>query len=76
MGFLPVWAQHIAFANPFVQVLQDIRAAVVPQREAVTVSVVYGSQFARVLPLTVLALLLVAAWLIFKHDEPYLAELT
>lgn len=76
VGFLPVWAQHIAFANPFVQTLQDIRAAIVPQKEAVTVSVVYGSQVARLLPLAVLALLLVAAWLIFKHDEPYLAELT
>src|SRR4051812_6057185 len=76
VGFLPVWAQYIAFANPFVQVLQDIRAVIVPQREAMTVSVVYGSELARLVPLTVLALLLVLAWRIFKRDEPYLAELT
>jgi ABC-2 type transport system permease protein len=76
VGFLPGWAQHIAFANPFVQVLQDIRAVIVPQREAMTVAVVYGSEAARVIPLTTLAIMLLVAWLIFKRDEPYLAELT
>jgi ABC-2 type transport system permease protein len=76
VGFLPGWAQHIAFANPFVQTLQDIRAVIVPQREAMTVAVVYGSEAARAVPLAVLALMLIAAWLIFKRDEPYLAEVT
>jgi ABC-2 type transport system permease protein len=76
VGFLPHWAQLIAFANPFVQVLQDIRAILVPQREAMTVNVVYASQGARAIPLFALALLLAAAWAIFKRDEPYLAELT
>jgi ABC-2 type transport system permease protein len=76
VGFLPGWAQDIAFANPFVQILQDIRAIIVPQREAITVAVVYGSEAARALPLAVLALMLTAAWLIFKREEPYLAEVT
>jgi ABC-2 type transport system permease protein len=76
VGFLPRWAQLIAFANPFVQVLQDIRAVVVPQREAVTVAVAYGTEAARIIPMVTLAGMLVIAWLIFKHDEPYLAELT
>jgi ABC-2 type transport system permease protein len=76
VGFLPRWAQHIAFANPFVQVLQDLRAVIVPQREAMTVAVVYGSEAARLVPLATLAIMLLIAWWIFKRDEPYLAELT
>ncbi len=76
VGFLPRWAQYIAFANPFVQVLQDIRAVIVPQREAMTVAVVYGSEAARAVPLATLTIMLMIAWWIFKRDEPYLAELT
>jgi ABC-2 type transport system permease protein len=76
VGFLPRWAQHIAFANPFVQVLQDLRAVIVPQREAMTVAVVYGAGAARLIPLATLAIMLAVAWLTFKRDEPYLAELT
>ena len=76
VGFLPHWAQVVAFANPFVQVLQDIRAIVVPQKEAITVAVVYGSDAAWIVPLGCLALVLALAWLTYKRDEPYLAELT
>ena len=76
VGFLPHWAQLIAFANPFVQTLQDFRAIIVPQREAMTVGVVYGTGAAWVVPLLVLALMLLIAWATFKRDEPYLAELT
>ena len=32
VGFLPPWAQTIAFLNPFTQVLQDIRAIVLYRR--------------------------------------------
>jgi len=76
VGFLPHWAQLIAFANPFVQVLQDVRAIIVPQSEAITVSDVYGSHLAHLVPLSVLAALLVIAWSVFKRQEPRLAELT
>jgi ABC-2 type transport system permease protein len=75
VGFLPHWAQVIAFANPFVQVLQDFRAIVVPQSEAITVVHVYGSEAAYVVPLAVLSMVLAMAWLTFKHEEPYLPEL-
>lgn len=75
VGFLPHWAQMIAFANPFVQVLQDVRAIIVPQTEAITVADVYGSGAAYAVPLAVLSAVLTVAWLTFKHDEPYLPEL-
>lgn len=76
VGFLPQWAQAIAFANPFVQTMQDIRALIVPQTEAITVSQVYGSPLAYLVPLTVLAAFIVVAWRLYRREEPYLAELT
>jgi ABC-2 type transport system permease protein len=76
VGFLPHWAQMIAFMNPFVQVMQDMRAAFVPQREALTIAHVYGSEVARIIPLITLALFMMFAWKIFRRAEPYLAELT
>lgn len=76
VGFLPHWAQLIAFANPFVQVMQDMRAAFVPQREAMTIAHVYGTEAARIIPLITLSLMLALAWKVFRRAEPYLAELT
>jgi ABC-2 type transport system permease protein len=76
VGFLPHWAQLIAFANPFVQVMQDVRATFVPQREAMTIAHVYGTEAARVIPLITLTLMVALAWRIFRRAEPYLAELT
>jgi len=76
VGFLPHWAQAVAFANPFVQTMQDIRAVIVPQTEAITVADVYGSAAAYIVPLTTLAIVLLIAFLTYKHEEPYLAELT
>ena len=76
VGFLPHWAQLIAFANPFVQVMQDMRAAIVPQREAMTIAHVYGTEAARIIPLITLAVMIAIAWKLFRKAEPYLAELT
>ena len=76
VGFLPRWAQVIAFANPFVQVMQDIRAVIVPQTEAITVAHVYGSPLAYIVPLGALAVLMAIAWVLYRREEPYLAELT
>jgi len=76
VGFLPRWAQAIAFANPFVQVMQDIRAVIVPQSEAITVADVFGSRLAYMLPLTTLVMFMVIAWVVYKREEPHLAELT
>src|SRR5581483_10140018 len=76
VGFLPRWAQLIAFANPFVQVMQDIRAVIVPQTEAITVSRVYGSPLAYIVPITALVVLMAVSGLLYKREEPHLAELT
>jgi ABC-2 type transport system permease protein len=76
VGFLPHWAQVIAFANPFVQVMQDMRAAFVPQPESMTIAHVYGTDVARIVPLITLAVMLTLAWKVFRRAEPYLAELT
>jgi ABC-2 type transport system permease protein len=76
VGFLPYWAQLIAFANPFVQVLQDVRAIIVPQSEAITVVHVYGTPAAYLVPLGVLVATLLIAWGLYRREESKLAELT
>jgi ABC-2 type transport system permease protein len=73
-GFLPVWAQKIAFANPFVQTMQDTRWLVSPEPEIFTAADVYGGPWGYVLPaLTLLGAFAVTA-LLYRREAPYLAE--
>jgi hypothetical protein len=53
-----------------------MRAAVGPQREAMTVAHVYGTEAARLIPLITLTVVVALAWKVFRRAEPYLAELT
>ena len=76
VGFLPNWAQKIAFASPLVQVIQDVRAILIPQNDTITASQVYGTPLGRLVPLAVLALCGVIATVLFRKNDPYLAERT
>lgn len=73
-GFLPVWAQKIAFANPFVQSMQDARWLVSPEPEVFTATDVYGSAWGYALPTLTLVGALVATTLVYRREAPYLAE--
>jgi ABC-2 type transport system permease protein len=70
--FLPDWARTIVFANPIVQVIQDVRALLLGSG-VVTVGDELGSA-GRLLPLGVAAALLAVGVILFKHEEPWFAE--
>jgi ABC-2 type transport system permease protein len=54
VGFLPPWFQPIAYLNPFVQILQDTRAVIVgSQQPHGTIASVYGTGWARLLPIAI-----------------------
>lgn len=73
---VPHWFASIAFLDPFVQIVQDARAIVVPSNATITAASVYGSPLGELLPLGVGLALLVGGYLFFRREEPYFAERT
>jgi ABC-2 type transport system permease protein len=75
IGILPLWAQRIAFVNPFVQVMQDTRHVIlgVSGPNDISAADVYGAG-GRLIPLAVALLLLVGALAYFRRDARYFAE--
>lgn len=74
LTFLPSWAEKIAFVNPFVQIVQDLRVAIVGGFQDQTITAVYGTPFARVLPLGVVLFTLLGALWLFRRSAPRFAE--
>jgi ABC-2 type transport system permease protein len=77
VGILPVWAQRVAFLNPFVQVMQDIRHVLLGGASGpydVSASTVYAGAGGRLIPLGIVVLLFVAAFALFRRDGRYFAE--
>ena len=74
VGFLPGWAQPIAFVNPFVQVMQDVRAIVIGGAQGITTADVYGTAWGYLAPIGFcLATVAFALWL-FQRESPWFAE--
>src|SRR5262245_8449101 len=77
IGFLPPLLRKLAFLNPFVQVLQDIRDIILypdlaPNR--ITVGEAFGHPAVRLVPIAItLAVFALGLW-VFKRDEPWFAE--
>ena len=77
IGYLPAWSRKIAFVNPFTQVLQDARNLLLypdlkPNR--ITVADAFGTPWARLIPVGIVALLAITAWRLFRREEPWFAE--
>jgi ABC-2 type transport system permease protein len=73
--FLPKWAQPIILANPFVQIIQDIRNALIGVNQPLeTIRAVYGTSLAYVIPLGIVAILLGLGLWFFSHEAPDFAE--
>ena len=76
IGYLPPWAQRVVFVNPFVQILQDARSLVLyPDLPGnrITVDQAFGA-YGRLVPLAVAASILLIGLLLFKREEPWIAE--
>jgi ABC-2 type transport system permease protein len=74
VGFLPPWAKPIAFISPVVQVMQDVRAVIIGGPQAITVSDIYGTAWAYLVPLGFCALTLAFGLWLFHRESPWFAE--
>jgi ABC-2 type transport system permease protein len=76
IGIVPVWAQKIAFLNPLVQVIQDVRHAVLGSSgpNDVTAQDVYAGVGGRLIPIAIALLVFAAAFLFFRRESRYFAE--
>jgi ABC-2 type transport system permease protein len=77
VGFLPEWAQTIAFLNPLTQILQDFRAIVLYQDippNLITASEAFDSSAGRLIPIGItLGIFGLGLWM-FRKQEPWFAE--
>jgi ABC-2 type transport system permease protein len=75
VGILPTWAQKVAFLNPFLQVMQDVRHAVLGNGgpNDLTVTDVYGVG-GRLIPVSIALALFVGALVFFRREGRYFAE--
>jgi ABC-2 type transport system permease protein len=76
IGILPDWAQKVAFLNPFVQIMQDLRHALlgVSGPNDLTAADVFAGAGGRLIPLAIVALVFVAALAYFRREGRYFAE--
>jgi ABC-2 type transport system permease protein len=77
IGILPLWAQKVAFLNPFVQVMQDVRHAVLGGASGpndVTAAAVFGGSAGRLIPILIAVLVFVGALAFFRREGRYFAE--
>jgi ABC-2 type transport system permease protein len=77
IGYLPDELRKLVFLNPFTQVLQDIRSIVLYPDLApnkITAATAFGASAARLLPIAIALGIFVAGVLVFRREEPWLAE--
>jgi ABC-2 type transport system permease protein len=74
VSFLPPWFKPLAFLNPFVQVMQDARAILLPGSDPVTVQEILGAPFGRLVPIGIAIAFLVAGLAYFRRESPWFAE--
>jgi ABC-2 type transport system permease protein len=77
IGYLPSAVRKLVFLNPFTQVLQDIRAIVLHQDLApnrITVNQAFDSSAARLLPIGIALGVFAFGLLLFRREEPWIAE--
>jgi ABC-2 type transport system permease protein len=77
IGYLPPFLSHVAFLNPFTQVLQDVRAIVLYpdlSKNKVTVATSFDSSYARLIPIAIALGLFAAGLAFFRSQEHSFAE--
>jgi ABC-2 type transport system permease protein len=75
ISILPGWAQRVAFLNPFVQVLQDVRLVMLgANTPGETVTHVLGGSGGRLLPICFALATFGVGLLVFRREAPRFAE--
>jgi ABC-2 type transport system permease protein len=77
IGILPVWAQKVAFLNPLVQIIQDVRHAILGGASGpndVTAATVYAGAGGRFIPFVIAVLVFLGALAFFRREAHYFAE--
>ena len=77
IGILPVWAQKVAFLNPLVQIIQDVRHAILGGASGpndVTAATVYAGMGGRIIPILVVVVVSFGSLAFFRHEGHYFAE--
>jgi ABC-2 type transport system permease protein len=74
MSLLPLWAAKVEYLNPFVQVLQDVRALMSGgDYPYATVTSVYG-EGGRLIPVAIAVGTFLLGFVLFQRDAPHFAE--
>jgi len=75
MTLFPTWAQVLAFLNPLVQVMQDIRFIILGEGAPHLIAAdVLGGPAGHLLPIMIAILTFVIGLLVFRRDAPKFAE--
>lgn len=77
IGILPTWAQKVAFLNPFVQVMQDIRHVVLGGTSGpydVSAADAFAGYGGRLIPIAIVVLLFIGSAAFFRREGRYFAE--
>ncbi|MEN3340921.1 MAG: type transport system permease protein [Actinomycetota bacterium] len=76
LGLLPPWARSVSMLNPFTQVVQDVRSLFMPNappRSILVAPEVLGAG-GRIYPIVVSLVVFAAGLLLFRREEPWVAE--
>ena len=76
IGILPEWAQKVAFLNPFVQIMQDVRHVVLGSSgpNDLTGATVYAGYGGRLIPIAIAVALFLGALAYFRREGRYFAQ--
>jgi ABC-2 type transport system permease protein len=76
IGILPVWAQKVAFLNPLVQIIQDVRYVVLGSSgpNDLTAADVYTNAGGRAIPVAIAVVIFIGGLAFFRRDGRYFAE--
>ena len=74
VGYLPPWFQPITFLNPFAQIMQDMRALVIPTIDDITAADSLAGYGGRVTPIVIAIATFLFSLYLFRRESPWFAE--
>lgn len=73
ISIIPHWAQALLILNPVAQIIQDARYALITT-DTTTIGTIYGTEWARLIPLAIVLIIGLISIRYFKKQSPYFAE--